>query len=259
MTSEKVPSPAAATEELQSLLSGLEAREQHAKRRIAIITLVPVAAMLLFAAFMSWLIAGQARELTDTTTALDAKKREIEAKNTELDAKTAAIVEKTKELTRVQEQIDRAFAKLGTTDGRPPSAQAVESALDDVIQAKSASADEAQPPPGPVKHAGSDPARGEAIEQLFDRSATVRVSAYGELLPRYRNDSSLAAEVLHAAEGKQDNANGIYNALVVLSHMNAAALKPHAKEIRAFAERSRSIGPRVSARATTLIGRLPPM
>ncbi|HEY7498348.1 MAG TPA: hypothetical protein VH740_07535 [Vicinamibacterales bacterium] len=253
MNSESLPSPAEATEKLQSLLKGLEAREQHAKRRAAIITLVPVAAMLLFAAFMSWLIAGQARELTSTTKTLDEKKLELRTRDDELAAKTRAVEEKERELARVQSQIDAAFAKLGTTDGRPPSAQAVESALDDVIQAKSAAVAEARP--GPIKSAGRDPARREAIEQLFDRNAAVRVAAYGQLLPRYRNDPSLVVEVLQAADGKQGNANGIYNALVVLSHMNADALKPHANAVRAFAEKSRSIGPRVSARATTLIER----
>ena len=222
----------------------MNAREQRARRRIAFITLVPVGAMLLFATFMSWLIAGQARELSETTSALAENKRQL----TRVVQETKEAVEaKQRELAEVQTKIDQARARLETTDGRPPSPQALESAVDSLIQAGSAADDRRV-----LKPIELERLRTAVIAQLFDPSAAVRVRAYGLLLPRYKDDSSMVPEVLRAAEGQQGNANGIYNALVVLSHMNAAALGPHAKEIRAFAEKSKAIGPRVAARAAIL-------
>lgn len=46
--------------------------------------------------------------------------------------------------------------------------------------------------------------------------------------------------------------------VTVLSHMNAMSLRPHADEIRFFAETSAANGgPRIAERASKLIGRLP--
>jgi hypothetical protein len=144
-------------------------------------------------------------------------------------------------------------------DGRVGGASAIESAVDNLLEASSA----ALPSPSALDGRSNavqqleNSSRTQLIEQLFDPSAAVRVKAYGGLLPRYKDDATLVPEVLKVAQENPQNANGIYNALVVLSHMNATSLGPYSKEIAAFAEASQSLGPRVSERARTLLGRLP--
>lgn len=55
-----------------------------------------------------------------------------------------------------------------------------------------------------------------------------------------------------------DRANGIYNTLVLLSHLDADTLVQHAEAVRRFATETRSLGPRTEARADMLVERLPP-
>jgi hypothetical protein len=51
--------------------------------------------------------------------------------------------------------------------------------------------------------------------------------------------------------------NGIYNVLVVLSQMNAAALAPHRDDLRRLADEMRPVGGRTSERSDKLVERLP--
>jgi hypothetical protein len=152
-----------------------------------------------------------------------------------------------KDLQLVRAKTDQALRDLQSVDGRAGSAAAIESAVDNLIDASNTAL-----PPVPTNSS-----RAQLVEQLFDPSAAVRVTAYAGLLPKYRDDSTLVPEVLNVARENPKNANGIYNALVVLSHMNASSLRPHRKEIEAFATSSQAVGPRVAERARTLIGRLP--
>jgi hypothetical protein len=101
----------------------------------------------------------------------------------------------------------------------------------------------------------------ERIAAQRSASCSIRAArcacAYGALLPLYANDPTLVPEILAVAREHPRNANGIYNALVVLTHMNAASLRPHRAEIVAFAEEAQRTGPRVAERARTLIRRVP--
>jgi hypothetical protein len=101
--------------------------------------------------------------------------------------------------------------------------------------------------------------RRQLIQQLFDPDPSVRVKAYGGLVPRYKNDESLVPELLEVARDNPRNANGIYNTLVVLSHMDRDTLRARSEEVRTFAEAQASAGPRVKARVETLVRRLPPV
>jgi hypothetical protein len=200
---------------------------------------VLVAAVILGA--MIW--AGR-RELMEIERRVDATRDEL--RRAQDDLKKA-----NDNLSNVKAQTDEALRNLQNVDGRAGGAYAIENAVDNLLAASSA----ALPPPpsgGPA-----DSSRTQLIEQLFDPNASVRVRAYSGLLPRYKDDPTLVPEVLKVAQENPQNANGIYNALVVLSHMNATSLRPHSKEIAAFAAASQSVGPRVSERARTLLSRLP--
>jgi uncharacterized protein YoxC len=101
--------------------------------------------------------------------------------------------------------------------------------------------------------------RAELIAQLYSRDANERLRAYGALVETSRRDPKVIPELLdfaHRNEGA-DRANGIYNTLVLLSHLDTDTLNEHADAVRRFARETRSLGPRTSARADKLIARVP--
>jgi hypothetical protein len=54
-----------------------------------------------------------------------------------------------------------------------------------------------------------------------------------------------------------ENLNGVYNTLVVLSHLNYNFLDIDISSIRAFANKAKVNGPKTAARAQKLLDRLP--
>ena len=100
------------------------------------------------------------------------------------------------------------------------------------------------------------PTRSQAISGLFDNDGTNRVRAYGTLMEDYATNAVLIPELLSFARKHLDNQNGIYNTLVVLSHLDQKQTKPHADEIRAFAQEVKGMGPKISARVDKLLYRL---
>ena len=173
--------------------------------------------------------------------------------NEQLTIARAELQELQTTLVTVRAETDDALRKLQSVKAGPRNRQLVDSAVDNLLAASVAAA----PRQEKGGTTGSD-SRVDAIRQLFDPTAAVRVRAYGALLPRYANDPTLVPEVLAVAREHPDDDNGIFNALVVLSHMNAASLTPHRAEIVAFAEQARRVGPRVAERARKLIRRIPP-
>lgn len=206
--------------------------------------------VLLAALIMSVMILAGRRELRGI-------EQEVSQKQVELDVTERKLALAEANLARVKTQTDSALRTLQTIDGRPPSARELESAVDDVLEANSAataSSIVSGPNAAPSQNASG---RAQRVKELFDPNPSVRVKAYGGLLPLYKDDPTLIPELLRVAEANPQNDNGIYNTLVVLSHMNADSLRPHSREIRAFAEASKSAGPRVAERANTLLRRLP--
>lgn len=98
--------------------------------------------------------------------------------------------------------------------------------------------------------------RESLIMELFSESGSRRQEAYAGLMSGWSNDSSLVLEVIRYARENVSNANGIYNSLVLLSHMNRQALQPHVALIIAFATEVESAGPKIKQRAQTLRSRL---
>jgi hypothetical protein len=119
------------------------------------------------------------------------------------------------------------------------------------------------PPPRPPRGSREPTSRRAVVDQLFDPDARVRVKAYGDLMPVNRREDSLISELLdavrqHARDDKSAYANGVYNVLVVLSHMDEDVLAERSDELRGFARTHSVLGPRIKARVDTLLERLPP-
>ncbi len=74
----------------------------------------------------------------------------------------------------------------------------------------------------------------------------------------YARSPELIPKLLESARKNPQNLNGIYNTLVLLSHLNYSMLpSAHFSEIRAFAESVRSRGSKISERVDVLLQRLP--
>lgn len=100
------------------------------------------------------------------------------------------------------------------------------------------------------------------LQLLYDADPQQRVRAYNSLLAARGSDPALPPLLMEAARNFQppntaDRNNGIYNTLVLLSHMDRAALAPHVDALRGFADEMRPAGPRIAQRADVLISRLP--
>ena len=249
-----------ASDKLQ-LIRALEEGEASRRRRS---DWVAWGSVLVAAAVMGTMILAGRRELGQI------EQRVVTARN-ELQSKEGELSQAQENLAIVKAKTEEALRDLQNVDGRGGSAGAIESAVDNLIAANTtpvAPSRGSGPSPVPPSRGSTTspvppspppvaPARRQLVQQLFDPNAGVRVKAYGGLLPKYANDPTLVPEVLEAVTRNPKNANGVYNALVVLSHMNARALAPYRAQIEALTAASQLAGPRVAERARTLNNRLP--
>ncbi|WP_027360136.1 hypothetical protein [Desulforegula conservatrix] len=96
------------------------------------------------------------------------------------------------------------------------------------------------------------------IEGLFAETASKRGEAYRNLMTAYGTDSRMIGSLIEYARANKSNSNGIYNTLVVLSHVNYSKLENiNIQEIRDFAEKVRANGEKTSQRVDVLLKRLP--
>lgn len=95
------------------------------------------------------------------------------------------------------------------------------------------------------------------IAGLFAPTGAERRKAYDDLMAAYSDDPELPRELLNYAKAHEDNENGIYNTLVVLSHVDLDKLNADISEIESFAESVRDVGPNTATRVDILLSRLP--
>lgn len=237
-------------EDKLQLIRAIEAKEAAAARRGGVVAWTTVLAAALVLAVM---IGVASVRLSDLNEHAAKASRDLAATEGELRKMQEELKAAEARLATVKAETDEALRKLQSVDRPSIIERPGETAVDNLLAASAAAA------PARLATVPPDRAnRADAIRQLWDPSSAVRVRAYGALLPHYANDSTLVPEILAVAREQPRNANGTYNALVVLSHMNAASLRPHRAEIVAFAEEAQRIGPRVAERARTLIRRVPP-
>jgi hypothetical protein len=101
------------------------------------------------------------------------------------------------------------------------------------------------------------------VSRLYDPSGSERLAAYNELLHSWDADPTLPPVLARKAREAVQNADlpgradGIYNTLVLLSHMKPEATAPNRDDLRLLADQMRPLGPRVADRADKLLARLP--
>lgn len=94
------------------------------------------------------------------------------------------------------------------------------------------------------------------IRQLFSTDARERISAAQDLVQGWRSDPSVVLELVTFAMQNKDNANGVYNSVVVLNEFSARALQAQRAEVLKFVDVAKATGSRTAAVATVLAGRV---
>jgi len=209
-------------------------------------------------------------------TRLQPLERQIAEKQTELRAVEAEfndLADKSNVLKRANEdaqvqlditkkEVDEALVKLQEIANKPlpPGAKI---ALDDSIskiRGANATVNKAEADLNTPKQSSiQEPKRSRQalINDLFSNQSSMRLGAYNGIMADYGTDPALIPELLSFARNHGDNLNGIYNTLVVLSHLNKTQLRSHAAEIEAFARDVESMGPKIKERGDKLLSRLP--
>jgi hypothetical protein len=195
---------------------------------------------------------------------VDARLALVQQLDEQIASKQATIEQQQQDLASVQTQSAAAAAQLAVLQAAvsklPPGAttDSIETALTSldssvgralVASGSGSTASSSAPSATPLS---------DVIERLFGRTAAIRGGAYAELMSAYGESPELVPALLKYAQSHMDNANGVYNTLVVLSHLNYAR-HPNADvaAIREFAELARTKGDRTSQRVDVLLSRLP--
>lgn len=94
------------------------------------------------------------------------------------------------------------------------------------------------------------------VRGLFADEAAVRVASAQDLVQGWRNEPPAVAAVVEQALANRDNANGVYNAAVVLAEFTPRALQANREAVLRFAQMARTKGPRTETRVAALLARL---
>lgn len=100
--------------------------------------------------------------------------------------------------------------------------------------------------------------RDVLIRQMFGDDPSQRKNAYEQLLSAWGDDDSLVTAVITHGLSDRTNGNGIYNALVLLSHMQRETIRKKKAEILEFSRAIEDSGPKIKQRADVLRSRLEP-
>jgi hypothetical protein len=94
------------------------------------------------------------------------------------------------------------------------------------------------------------------IREIYSENARVRIDAAQELIQGWRNEESVVPALIEFAEHNKDNANGIYNTVVVLNEFTTAALEAHRPQVLSFINSAETTGTKTKAKAMALLKRL---
>jgi hypothetical protein len=101
-----------------------------------------------------------------------------------------------------------------------------------------------------------DERRDALIRQLFSDTPSQRVRAYEQLLESWASDVTLVDALTAYGSAHKSNGDGIYNSLVLLSHMQRDTIQKKRDEITRFVDEVENSGPKIRDRAATLRSRV---
>lgn len=97
---------------------------------------------------------------------------------------------------------------------------------------------------------------GGLIRDLFSGDAQVRIRAAQDIIQGWRNDPNVALALVEFAAQNMDNANGVFNTVVVLNELSSQALQAHKQEVLQFSAAAKKAGAKTEIKATALAKRL---
>ncbi|WP_353778391.1 hypothetical protein [Winogradskyella sp. 3972H.M.0a.05] len=99
--------------------------------------------------------------------------------------------------------------------------------------------------------------RNKLAEGLFSEDKSIRLSSYQEIMTGWKNDQEIVISIIDFGEQNLSNKDGIYNALVTLSHLNKATLLKYSSLITEFSKKAEVNGEKTKERAIKLRERIP--
>ena len=99
--------------------------------------------------------------------------------------------------------------------------------------------------------------RSQLVEGLFSEDKSIRLSSYQEIMTGWKSDQEIVITIIDYGERNLSNKDGIYNALVTLSHLNKSTLLKYSTTITDFSKKAEVNGERTMERAIKLRERIP--
>lgn len=99
--------------------------------------------------------------------------------------------------------------------------------------------------------------RNQLVEGLFSDEKYVRLTSYQEIMAGWKNDQEIVALIIDFGEKNLSNKDGVYNALLTLSHLDKSTLSEYSDSITEFSKKAETNGERTKERAVQLRERLP--
>jgi hypothetical protein len=117
---------------------------------------------------------------------------------------------------------------------------------------------EAAPTPKAANFAASalNQRRDLLVRQLYGEDAQLRKDAYNQLVNSWSSDLSLVEELVRYGTENKSNVNGVYNAIVLLSHLQRDTIVKRREAILTFAKLAEANGEKTAERVAILRGRL---
>jgi hypothetical protein len=196
-------------------------------------------------------VAQKQAELKRVETSLATRVKELAEREASLAVTNQQLAVAAGQMDKLRTQILALPASSGATDART-ELETLDGALG------RAYVNSTQARPQPAADGGEGKPLPELIAGLYAATAAKRGWAYNEIMARHAANPRLVPQLLEYAAAHADNANGTYNVLVVLAHLNYAALPGlDLGAIRRFAESVRGNGERTAQRVDVLLERLP--
>jgi chromosome segregation ATPase len=240
---------------LDNLLEKVEKRTRSARLLSIVLTIIPLVIAVLFLVITLKQIQNARTELIAANEDLNRVAEETGRLRIANDGAKA-------QLETTKNEIDSAIDKLSNTLEMPLPANARAVVKDAIARIRGANTtlSEAKADLDTAnRELSSEPRRSRHsfIVDLFSDQPATRLRAYNGVMTYYSTDAALIPELLEYARDHPDNANGTYNTLVVLSHLNKEQLRPHITQIEAFAKDVKPMGPKIEERVERLVKRLP--
>ena len=256
-----VPRAMRRLDEADQLRVAVEAESLKATNRLAAITVELQKAELQRSVAEAAAADAEQRRLVATTRAVEAEQQRKVAEDAREAANGLRLIT-AETLEQIQAEAERTLKLFGSA--RNPALQTLETTalrIDEVAAALPPRSTDVETTTVTSGGRGMSPTSEGLIRGLYSPQASTRIRAYESVMSR-QQDPRLIPELLAIGNTelsqKPLNVSGIYNTLVVLSHVRSDRITPYRAQVRQFANAAAKQGvAAISDRARTLLSRLP--